>query len=304
MQKLRFVWVLIVVWLASAVSPTKAAAGTIAFTSFHEGKTDIYVMQIGDTKLTNLTHSDGFTSSFPAWSPDGKRILFERQANLKPDPADSSNGHNQIYVMNADGSVQTNLTNDPNGDYYSPVWSPDGKKIAYVSNPAKSNTYNIYVMNIDGTDPKPLTNSDVNVYPSWSPNGEQIAFLSTQNNVANIYLIDANGTHVVQVTHNSDQNAVRNFPEWSPDGKRILFAGSENDNTDVFVINADGSNQIALTQSPEDEAFPHWSPDGSSILFQVNSRTQNGKAEIYLMNADGTNPVKVADGFGPAWVRE
>ena len=77
----------------------------------------------------------------------GKRIAFSSKRD----------GHWEIYVMNADGHNQRNLTNHPDGDWH-PVWSPDGKRIAFVSNRTKDLNRDIYVMHADGSNPRNLTN--------------------------------------------------------------------------------------------------------------------------------------------------
>src|SRR5215211_6489236 len=84
----------------------------------------------------------------------------------------------EIYIMNADGSGQTRLTDDPAIDRFA-SWSPDGEKIAFSSNRDSDND-EIYVMNADdGSDVTRLTDNDANnLSPSWSPNGERIAFSS------------------------------------------------------------------------------------------------------------------------------
>ena len=84
----------------------------------------------------------------PAWSPDGGRIVFESYRH--------GNGNGELYVMNANGSGQTRLTNSA-GDDGLPAWSPDGTSISFVSN--RSGRYRIWVMNADGSNPQPLLQS-------------------------------------------------------------------------------------------------------------------------------------------------
>jgi len=90
-------------------------------------------------------------------SPDGTRIAFQSNRD----------GNYEIYVMDADGSNQTNLTNNPADDMF-PVWSPDGTKIAFMSN--RDGNWEIYVMNADGSNQTNLTNNiGDDMYPMWSP---------------------------------------------------------------------------------------------------------------------------------------
>ena len=100
-------------------------------------------------------------NGLPAWSPDGTRMAFNS----------SSDGNEDIYVMNADGSGQTRLTNNPAEDFFS-AWSPDGSRIAFASD--RDGNPDVYVINTDGSGITRLTNNLASdLHPSWSPTQEQ-----------------------------------------------------------------------------------------------------------------------------------
>ena len=121
--------------------------------------------------------------------------------------------------MNADGSEQKNLANNPARDA-NPSWSPDGKKIAFVSDKEGTNIVPnaIYVMNTDGQDIRRLTYTDigsfVSSFPSWSPNGKKLAFHSYRDRNHDIYVMNADGSEQKNLTNNPAYN---NHPFWSPD---------------------------------------------------------------------------------------
>ncbi len=176
----------------------------------------------------------------------GTKVAFvsERDGNL------------EIYVMNADGSNQTRLTNNP-ADDWKPSWSPDGSKIIFMS--ARDGKREIYVMNSDGSNPVNLTNNTEDDWvPIWSPDGTKIAFASEHVGNLKIYVMNADGTNPIRLTDNPANHGF--FPSWSPDGTRIAFTSSRDGNDEIYVMNADGSNQTRLTNSPVFDFEPSWSP--------------------------------------------
>jgi Tol biopolymer transport system component len=197
-------------------------------------------------------------------------------------------GNQEIYVMNNDGTGQTRLTNNPGVDNY-PSFSPDGRKIAFISESA-SGAFAITLMNADGTNQTRLTPivPDTDPYPwqgkrslSWSPDGSKIAFDEKHD----IFTINIDGSNLVNLTNHP---ALDIEPSWSPDGSRIMFISSRVFYLTMHIMNADGSDVRAL---PSDEELwdmsPDWSPTGDKIAFIVHSEVHI--PIVYIANADGTN---------------
>jgi TolB protein len=102
----------------------------------------------------------------------------------------------EIYVMNADGTGQTNISNNPAFDH-GPSWSPDGTKIIFASDRDAITNRDLYVMNADGSNPTRLTNDpEDETWPSWSPDGTKIAF--TRN--GQIYVMNADGSEQTNIS--------------------------------------------------------------------------------------------------------
>ena len=124
-------------------------------------------------------------------SPDGTKIAFSSDRD----------GNFEIYTMNADGTNQTNISNNDAYNHY-PSWSPDGTKIAFESDIDVQIGYNIYVMDIDGSNITRLTtnNDAYDQYPSWSPDGTKIAFYSGDSIFSSqIYTMNSDGTNQTRV---------------------------------------------------------------------------------------------------------
>jgi hypothetical protein len=194
--------------------------------------------------VTNLTNSNSVGELQPAWSPDGTKIAFY---------SDSS-GNLDVFTMNADGSGQTNVTNNLASDE-APAWSPDGTKIAFNSD--RNGNWEIYTMNPDGSGVTNLTNSPAfqDHEPDWSPEGAKIAFRSDRSGNPDVFTMNADGTGQTNVTNNP---AFDGQPAWSPDGTKVAFASDrDSGQIDVFTMNADGTGITNLTNNP-DSVTPDW----------------------------------------------
>ena len=284
---------------ASDVQPVWSPDGSkIAFTTFRDGNDEIYVMNADGSGLTNLSNNPA-SDGLPVWSPDGSKIAFVSDR-------DGSDGiHGEIYVMNADGSAVARLTTDAHVLFQYPqhVWSPDGKRIAYVqfvscgSRCIPPYAY-IWVANADGSGATQLTNGRADAEPVWSPDGTRIAFRSLQGGYR-IAVMNANGSGQVTLTDSTGNDEV---PVWSPDGSRIVLESRRTGTTEVYTVNADGSGLRRLTNNgcgTFNMFAPAWSPDGKSIAFYDDC-----DASVYVIDADGSGLVRIANTagqFSPAW---
>ncbi|HEX6278910.1 MAG TPA: DUF5050 domain-containing protein [Pyrinomonadaceae bacterium] len=196
-----------------------------------------------------------------------------------------------IFVMNGDGSGQTNLSPITGLDGWS-VWSPDGSKIAFTSS-RDGLGWEIFVMNADGSDPTQITQlQSLALHPSWSPDGSKIVFESSHEDPqGEIYVMNADGTGITRITTSPgyDQS-----PEWSPDGSKIAFSSNRAGYVEwqVYLMNPDGSGVMNVSQGATTDAAPSWSPDGSKIAFESD---RDGNREIYSMNADGSGQVRLTE---------
>jgi dipeptidyl aminopeptidase/acylaminoacyl peptidase len=197
-------------------------------------------------------------------------------------------------------------------DYGSPVWSPDGSRIAFVgTNPGSETNLALYrgdtlLMNADGTnllDPTP-DEADNGFYFSWSPDSQQIAFAC--NDEQNLCIVDADGTNLQQLDVTVDTK-VRDIA-WSPNGNQIAFSLSNQDffNGEIYLVNTDGTDMHSLLESASnDHENPTWSPDGSKIAFRSGEQGNN-IGEIYVIEPDGTDMLNLSESlngteFGAAW---
>lgn len=120
--------------------------------------------------------------------------------------------------------------------------------------------------------------------PTPNPNMSRIAFVSEREGNWDIYLMNADGSDVRNITKNA---ALDGHPSWSPDGSRLMFYSDRDGDRDIYVMNTDGSNVVQLTDDPGADHSPAWSPDGARVAF-ISDR--DGRSSLWLMNADGSEP--------------
>ena len=204
--------------------------------------------------------------------------------------ASARDGNLEIYVMDGDGRNRRRVTVNPARDWL-PTWSPDGAKIAFVSNRNNVNKDHkqIWVIDADGKNPIRLTDGLVDWGPDWSPDGTKIVYdtirVPEDHNLApgGITVMDADGKNKMLFGR-------RGFdPSWSPDGKRIAFISLRNAKvTQLYVTDVDGRHRTRLTNDFVHKRMPSWSPDGKRIAY-------DGDNMIWVVDSDGGNPRQLTE---------
>ena len=242
-------------------------------------------MPLSDGSLPDTTAFPGpGHGEEPAQLPDG-RIVFSSYRD----------GNQEIYVMDAAGGDPVNLTLHEAWDA-SPVWSPDGRRIAFVSDRngdvevwgTHLNT-EVFVMNADGSGVEQVTYNALSKSaegPAWSPDGSSIAF--SRSETTGIFVLELSSGELRLVSE--DRWAWS--PSWSPDGRWIAHIGRGGN---LWVMAVDGGQALQLTFGDEfwDED-PTWSPDGTRIVF-VRAGNDWGDRDLYVIPADGGAEEPITD---------
>lgn len=257
------------------------------------GNYDIYVMDADGSDLMRLAEGldhadfDDYWFLVPPqrslWSPDGDQLAV-------------MSGHDDedfdIYVVNADGSGLTRLTDNPAYDWL-PAWSPDSQRIALYSR-RDGDFHDVYVMNADGSGQthlaKGITNDNLFFLspPAWSPDGRQIAFVSDRDGKFDIYVMNADRSNQTRLTHNP---AIDEYLTWSPDGRQIAFTSRPDEDTfAIYVINADDSGLTRLTHDTDTSLFPVWSP----LSPTATPASAMGSVQGVLIERESNEPIASA----------
>ena len=286
----------------------------VAFYTDRNGKDDIYVVNAETVRPRLVLSEPDYELGAPAYSPDGKKIVYSRgledktgelrvfdrdtqrstlvrktefsliSAHWSPDAEwiffyDRSGGNSEIFRIRPDGSGLENLTNEQSSDIGSSI-SPDGSRVVFLSDRGQPAGVQLYIMNFDGTDVHPLTarkgweNGAV-----WSPDGRAIVFscdrTDSPGNMMDLCEINADGTGERRILFHRDHDS---DPALSPDGSRITFVSQSDGNRELYLVNRDGSGLRRLTRDTADDLLPQWASDGKRIIFASN---RGGKFAIY-----------------------
>jgi len=264
----------------------------IVFESNRAGSTaQIYSMKSDGTDIKKLTNNS-FVNETPVWSPNGQMIMYSSYI-------DRNDVNNEIFIMNSDGTGVRRLTNHPLRDGHA-TFSRDGEGIIFNSqrddsSQNDSKNYELYEMNIDGSNIKRLTTYDGwDTFPSYSPDGRKIIWRriipdSTARGGFNseIFAMNSDGTNITNLSRHASYDG---YPNWSPDGKQIVFTSTRHEGLQLFVMQADGSNvqQITTYKGGESNSRPDWSADGKRVVYNKTTQTSTS---IHILDFQPTSNI-------------
>lgn len=234
----------------------------LAFTGkVNNTKPNIYTVNTDGSDLTQITDGENTYDYPPIWSSDRKKLIFKRREGES----------NDIYIMNTDGSELRNITNTPNIREGGPSLTSDGSKIRYSVN--EDGMYKLYTSNLDGSDKKlifQMQTDDILSF-SWSPDRTKILYsqifyghdddipLDEVDWGTDIYVMNADGSNPVQLTHTNKIGFINRVGKWSPDGKYIIFT-QEPWYTDAIIIYTMNSDGTEINRIGYDGYFLNWLP--------------------------------------------
>jgi len=233
-------------------------------------------------------------NSYPRWSPDGKRIVFQSNRD----------GNYEIYVMNADGSGQTRVTHQFEADRQ-PDWSPDGKRIVFQSFRGASSysgfmTADLWSMDPDGANLVQITaTAEAESTPRYSPDGSRIVYVSGPPGDPHLmvsYATPGPAGYRPRELKSSQWPLPKDLanPVWSRDGMWIFFDASEGViDTDLMAVSVIDGTRKSLLNYRYHSFYPAPSPDGKRLAFGANLRRAPRQWDIMLIGMDGKNPVKL-----------
>ncbi|MFL6248605.1 MAG: S9 family peptidase [Thermoanaerobaculia bacterium] len=250
--------------------------------------------------------------SAPHWSPDGKQIAY---VLTKADLARPISVYDSdLWLIDADGKNDRRLT-FANGADFRPRWSPDGTRLAFLSDRGGRNA--IYLLDPRGGEAQPLTNEPTPIREfEWSPDGKQIAFtridepsgegeprvVGENERVMHLYVVDVESGKCRKLT--SDQLSTFDL-SWSPDGSEIALARANGTgldalhSTDLHILSLRDGTIRPLVVRPGHDRNPRYSPDGKSIAFTSAGGAGHWLVEfdIYVIPSAGGTPRKVSAAY-------
>jgi len=221
--------------------------------------------------------------SFPAFSPDGARVVFSR---------DLGDGR-KLFVKNLETGEESRLTEGDTDDIQ-PSWSPDGAAILFLR--GRSGKWlepgDVFGANVEGdvwlldvstkTSRLLLQGAD---NPSWSPAGDRIAFNAGWSGPNRIWICDSRGRNARQVTTDSSEAVDHIRPRWSPDGRMLVFQYMERTKHDIRVVDVATGRHHPVTSDHVQDVMPVWSPCGRWIYF---SSYRTGGINLFRVRVDET----------------
>ena len=251
-----------------------------------QGEKHVFVLDVDGEGARQLT-KDGGLNLLPAWSPDGKSLLYTSYRYDNPD----------LFEQPVGGGEPKAVSRRPGLNTGGRV-SPDGSKIAVTL--SQDGNSELYLLDRTGNVVKRLTNQwGIDTSPSWSPDGTQIAFVSSRGGHPDLYMMDIAAGSSKRITFKGDYNQT---PAFSPRGTHIAFTARDERNVfDIFVLNLKTNEIKRVTQGQGNNEEPSFSPNGRLVVFTT---TRNKARQLVISNLDGTKQTvlpSAGDHTSPSW---
>ncbi|MBI4833551.1 MAG: PD40 domain-containing protein [Planctomycetes bacterium] len=176
------------------------------------------------------------------------------------------------------------------------LWERVKPKILFASS---TQPHQIWIMDTDGKNKKPLTNTEANnSAATWSRDGQKIIFVSNRKGNQDVYIMDVDGENLRQLTNDAANEGIS---DCSPGGKKITFSSDKDGSTKVYLMDMDGKNQQKLIDQ-NNSCVGRWSPDGKKVVYEAADGKQY---QLYVMDIADKKTVKLTDSAGdnsnPSW---
>ena len=254
------------------------------------GVKEIFQVDRDGAGLVQLTRHGSLTLS-PTLASDG-RLAYVTYKGGAPEiwgQRKKDGPHEKLYPISGAGGMLS-----------SPVWSPDGKRLAFVQGDRRGNS-DIMVLDLSNLRARRLTDSNgINTEPSWNPNGNQVAFTSDREGSPQVFLMQDDGSNLRRLTGEGLYNA---SPAWSPNGAMIAYVSRFEGKFDLFVYKLGEGKAYQITTGVSTSESPAWSPDERRLVFTSN---RFGSSQLFTSDLSGRQILRLTELAGcqsPRWTR-
>lgn len=260
----------------------ESTLGRIVFTCTPEKFNQLCLMNADGSEYTRLTDRNA-NDYYPSFSTDGHEVIF----------VSNQTDQFEIFILDLKSKKESQVT-EGMGNYTAPDISPDGQWVVFAFRMGSDSS--IGLIPYHGGQQQALTDAKWNeIDPTWSPDGTQIAFAGTRGGYVELFVMNADGSNLHQVTQGIQGIGGRSA--WSPDGKSLVFYAGPRGDRDIYTIEI-ASGAVRRLTSGGNNTGPCFSPDGNWIVF---SSSRDGDHEIYFMRTDGSELTQLTDNSYDDW---